>query len=484
MPRILFTNLFLASRTGSELHTLTLAKLFRRAGWEVTCFTLLQGYPLQPEFETAGIKVLTLGQEAELLDNYDVFYAQHRLVSEHVWNIPGITFGKVIVSILGIVTDEELPPCFYGEADGFVFVSEESRDSTLASHQLTVPNMVFPNYAESEYFTASSNASTALRRIAVLSNHPPKEVLDLVGVGSQHNVSVDVYGYETRSVEVTPELLSHYDVVISIGRSVQLCLAAGVPIYCYDQFGGPGFITPNNLDKHAHNNFSGRSEPVKRTAEELYEDIVGGYSSAIANSDTLRQLAKDRYELGPLFSGLTSFIQELIPSQTGHERPAASYAAIARDFAGCSQFVDAAAQSYGLAQLYYQNEGGVLSEGTSRKLHYRYGSVVNLELLPFPGTSRLPVRFDPDIKPCVCRIMNDGQCHALNSLVSIEQGDVFTTIDPQYNIDVIHANRTLSFCVQPIDEDSLREAASALARQSRPSLPALGRRLLRPQFSR
>lgn len=59
-PSILFTNLFLAARSGSELHVLELAKAFLAKGWDVTCYTLVLAYPLQDQFIQAGINVISL----------------------------------------------------------------------------------------------------------------------------------------------------------------------------------------------------------------------------------------------------------------------------------------------------------------------------------------------------------------------------------------------------------------------------------------
>lgn len=36
---------------------------------------------------------------------------------------------------------------------------------------------------------------------------------------------------------ITLEILSQYDVAITIGKTVQYCLVMGVPVYVYDKFG-------------------------------------------------------------------------------------------------------------------------------------------------------------------------------------------------------------------------------------------------------
>ncbi len=351
MPSILISNQFLAARTGSELHVLTLARLFSRAGWDVTCFTLLYGHPLQADFERDGIHVVTLGSESLLSDHYDVLFAQHRIVAEHLWNIDRISFGKVIVSALGFITSAEEPPAFYPKADGFVFVSEETRDHVRSNVALgDMPVMVFPNYAPSEYFEVSRRLPERPRRVCVLSNHPPRELHELAVLGPTRDIEIDLFGYETTSVEVTPELVSQYDVVVSIGRTAQPCLAAGIPFYCYDQFGGPGYITPENVARHAYNNFSGRSEQTKRSSEELLDDLMAGYAGATGGTEELRALAREEYDLNALFARLSSFIEGIPASPDNRHRPPASYETISADYVTRYEFLKVMDRFFGTAR--------------------------------------------------------------------------------------------------------------------------------------
>ena len=456
MPSILISNQFLAARTGSELHVLTLARLFSRAGWDVTCFTLLYGHPLQADFERYGIHVVTLGSESLLSDHYDVLFAQHRIAAEHLWNIDRISFGKVIVSTLGFITSAEKPPVFYPKADGFVFVSEETRDHVCSNAALgDMPVMVFPNYAPSEYFEVSRKLPDRPRRVCVLSNHPPRELHDLAVLGPTRGIEVDLFGYETTSVEVTPELVSQYDVVVSIGRTAQPCLAAGIPFYCYDQFGGPGYITPENVARHAYNNFSGRSEQTKRSSEELLDDLMAGYAGATGGTKELRALAREEYDLNALFARLSSFIEGIPASPDNHHRPPASYETISADYVTCYEFLKVMDRFFGTGQIYYSNEEGNLSEDRSSIFRYRYNSVITIDLCTGLGASNRAMRFDPDLAPCVCRVLS-GSCVAQNGFARIDDGDVFLSDDPQY---LIASEEPLSFVAKQLDEKALQASA-------------------------
>lgn len=83
MQTALITNLNLNSRTGSELHTLQVARQLQKNGYEVTCFCLCAAHPLLRNFELNNIEVLSMGEENKLKDHYDLFIAQHKLVSEY-----------------------------------------------------------------------------------------------------------------------------------------------------------------------------------------------------------------------------------------------------------------------------------------------------------------------------------------------------------------------------------------------------------------
>lgn len=456
MPSILITNQFLAGRTGSELHVLELAGQFRNRGWQVTCFTIAYGYPLQKSLEAIGVKVILLGSEHELEDYYDLFLAQHRTVSEHIWNIPRISFGKVIVSILGILDAVEQPPCFVADADGLVFVSEEARDEVLtALPYLNKPSLVFPNYAAPEYFEAAPRLRPSLARIAIISNHPPQELFGLAPLAKRDAIHVDIFGTETTSVEVTPSLLSSYDVVITIGRTTQLCLAAGVPVYCYDRFGGPGYITKANVRLHERFNFSGRSEPTRLNAPKLYANLVSGYGEAVQDAVWLRDYARNHFSLERLFDRLISFVNALSPQSKQRISKGSDWDTLAQDFISCFKSKAEMSRLYGTAQIYYTDNSGLLSEDRSISISYRYGTSISLEFSDLVPEGFYAARFDPDRGLCVCRVAEGSVC-AQNRVLAGPSGDLFLTIDPRY--DISPNIKRIVFSARPVNEDDLTMA--------------------------
>lgn len=101
---------------------------------------------------------------------------------------------------------------------------------------------------------------------------------------------------------VTPDLLCRYDVVITIGRTAQLCFASTTPLYCYDRFGGPGYLEPEEFEEAKRTNYSGRSNPKKLSAEELVEDLIRGYPDALGRLTLFREKAELEFSAGVIIS--------------------------------------------------------------------------------------------------------------------------------------------------------------------------------------
>lgn len=452
MPSILFTNLYLAARTGSELHTLELAKYFKKIGWDVTCFTLIYAYPLQREFEQEGIKVVELRHEDELSDHYDVLFAQHRIVSEHVRNINRISFGKVIVSILGIVEAEENPPSFMDEADGFVFVSDEAKDLITKNRSISEGRtFVLTNYAATQFFQVTpprTKSTDTPRQIAVISNHPPREVFEMASLAQDRGMQVDIFGSATRSVEVDASLIARYDVVVSIGRTAQYCLAAQTPFFCYDRFGGPGYISPDNIEKHARYNFSGRSEPIKFDASSLLESIISGYAESLAHLPRLRKIAESKYDAEALFGRLVTFIDSL-PSVSKNRRATAG-----TSNTECREYLASVRHLFGMAQFFYVNTSepnAKCSEDFSVRVRYRYDSDIVYEL-PDSLCAYSIVRFDPDDKPCMCRVPQQGFTPYNACKYRPADEDCFVTDDPIY---FVTPRKTVSYSARPCPQEEI-----------------------------
>jgi hypothetical protein len=55
-----------------------------------------------------------------------------------------------------------------------------------------------------------------------------------------------------------------------------------MPVYCYDYFGGPGYLSDSNIERAAHFNFAGRCGRRRLSAEAIADELVRGYGVAVA----------------------------------------------------------------------------------------------------------------------------------------------------------------------------------------------------------
>ena len=72
-------------------------------------------------------------------------------------------------------------------------------------------------------------------------------------------------------------------------------LALGIPVYCYDRFGGEGYLKEDNIEGSYYYAFCGKYTWKKRTAEELYEDITTNYQNCIKDTKKLVKFAYDNF---------------------------------------------------------------------------------------------------------------------------------------------------------------------------------------------
>lgn len=459
--RALLTCVFLKSRTGSELHTLEMAQQLMAHGYEVTCFTLLSAYPLIDDFLEAGVRVVTFEQADTLGDHYDLFFAQHHLVSDYVWNCLDISFDRVVVSVLGAASEHELLPTFIASADLAVFVSQECLDAYAGELPRGLATMVLPNYASRAFFELEPRKRPQdIERIAVISNHTPPEVRglrDVVPAG----VDITYFGYESLSVPITPQLLDSFDVVISIDRTAQLCMATNTPFYCYDVFGGPGWLGLTSLKVHAQRNFSGRSDPTKRTAQELWADLEGGYADAVAHSRALRRYVRRHGAFETLFENLMAELERsprsICPSHTQDlslgERCARECSRLYDDFSQHSaEFTE--------VQLFYGNRVDPCLEERSVLLRVRLNSLVTIHyqhVIP-DNPDFYPLRVDPSPLPCECLMRTPGLV-AQPAVPVLDDGwEVLDVPDPSYAYPRELTNeqhqQPITFAVRPLASTS------------------------------
>ena len=82
MKQVLITNFFFERYTGSELHVLEMARLFKNKGYEVTIAVFRKGYPLLEKME--NFHVIDVLKEELQSQDYDVVFVQHYPVFDYL----------------------------------------------------------------------------------------------------------------------------------------------------------------------------------------------------------------------------------------------------------------------------------------------------------------------------------------------------------------------------------------------------------------
>lgn len=297
MRNILLTNQMIKDYTGSELDICSVGSALVQMGYTVEAATYELGDPLLEEYRDSGIIFTDLSQDELVLKEYDLILGHHSTIFMDCILRRDITYKKVIFSSLSPWVSIEFPPACANDLTLCMANSSETfhKMKTLGVKEENI--VVFPNYILPEFFHHCREKRAQLQKICVVSNHVTEEVKEAGAVFESNGVKVDFFGKEYRSVSITPQLLNQYDVVITIGKTVQYCFGCKVPVYCYDMHGGPGWITKDNFAVAANYNFSGRGFDRKITGMELVMDIIKGYPNALGYLELFYQIGKERYDL-------------------------------------------------------------------------------------------------------------------------------------------------------------------------------------------
>lgn len=168
--------------------------------------------------------------------------------------------------------------------------------SNYLNAQYGIPNgnfLIVENWLPDEFARTLNRKcyGTIPKKIAVVSNHPPQEIKSLAKICKNNHIHISFFGEKKKILLITPEILLNYDVVITIGKTVQYCLGLGIPVYNYDHFGGNGYITTKNFEREKYFNFSGRPDCRRLNSYQIYHEIVSLYLQTLQNTEKLKNLA-------------------------------------------------------------------------------------------------------------------------------------------------------------------------------------------------
>ncbi len=439
MKKVLLTNLMLCDFTGSELHILSIAKQFKKRGYEVICAVIYSAYPMRYLAEKYEIKLIHITEETLPYKHYDVVFGQHGIVLDYLIFHNEITYKKLILSVLSPMELFEYPSYFEESAQLILANSLETKNKLIRYGINREKIRVFPNYAEDEYFNNYNiRVQNRLEKILIVSNHLPKELIGLKNILEADKIKCDVVGIQGEKVLITAEIIKQYDLVITIGKTIQYCFAMGIPVYCYDIWGGPGYINKNNFIQAEEYNFSGRGFDRRLSAQELYEDILEGYKQALEQLAWLNRISHEKYDLNKNFEDVINIplAEERILNYKEHTL---RYLMVSNE-ALIREVYHRIKSKLFYTEVYYDYGSGFLEE---KKKSYPIVGNSNITLIISIPSGVKSIRFDPVGGVfCRCNLDKINNEQAENKIIESnrvrkENGkDIFYTFDPQYELYV------------------------------------------------
>lgn len=290
--RLLIVQPFLYTLSGSEIICLELAARMSLEGAQVAIVTWGWSDDLAAEVATIpGVQLFDLGSQGfeQYLDSRtpDLVWVHQGLVPRQLLEKPTSRFVFAHLSAFNSFERPFVPQVEQALADAVFFVSPETEgmfDELGLLPGIPPEKKHLLSNPAPDAFHQVEPVDAPLGSILLVSNHIPAELIEATTLMRGQGLDVTVVGSAQEGIDsapqrVTADLISQHDCVISIGKTVQYALCAGRPVYCYDYFGGPGWLQPDNYDRALHYNFSGRGFG-KKTAEIIVGEVTSQFESA------------------------------------------------------------------------------------------------------------------------------------------------------------------------------------------------------------
>ena len=291
---ILITNPHLVHLTGSEVNIVELSEYFQSRGHNVDVVVNQYGGAGSTLLKESAPSVVVYSPTTIPNKKYDL-----------IWNMAAgglfdlnevlkrVSGDKIVNYTLSPFQREGTPPSV--EMHKYYANSWETQQVWERNAKIIMD--ILPNMAPDRFFVERTSLQK-LTRVAIVSNHVPKEIYEARTILMNAGIDVVHHGFGGKVARITPDLLVSYSAVITIGKTVQYGLAAQTPIYCYDRFGGPGYITLQNIDLAGKYNFSGRCCRRQISGVQIASEIIEGYTDVSNMRVRLQEIAKERYHLG------------------------------------------------------------------------------------------------------------------------------------------------------------------------------------------
>ncbi len=282
--------------SGSEIVALEAATHFASIGHIVT----VQADKISPDMFTIADSKYHLQVQPLEISEYDFVWSQH---GQFLHNISD---PKLLLNWRGSLVSVHLSyyhpietlhhPISKRFATMRLFNADVTRD-TLEGKEETDNIYVLRNAAPLRFHQMPSKSFETLRNILIVSNHLPNDLLIAAKKLEELGFKIKIIGKGHIVKILEPSDFFDIQAVISIGKTVQYALVAGIPVFCYDHFGGPGWLSELNIRKAEYLNFNGTCSTTRESPHEIVQDIINGYEEASSFSKLNWPAHSDRYNL-------------------------------------------------------------------------------------------------------------------------------------------------------------------------------------------
>ncbi|MHA1539392.1 MAG: hypothetical protein ACTSXQ_02835 [Alphaproteobacteria bacterium] len=309
MKKVLISTNHLYRYSGSEIIVLEVIEYFRRQGYAVDVFA---NYIERPFLE--GIQALQANfiadPEAVFPFNYDVVWVQHHTAQLFNYSESNAEETLFLFAHLSSFEPFESPGCIMED----ILVDKVLLNSMETYHhvkKLGLPEdkiQIFYNAAPQTFWRIGEveKEISPLKTVMLVSNHAPPELKEALTIlRDEESLNVIYMGELGGDIKrLSAAHLQKIDTVITIGKTIQYAIAANRAPYCYDYFGGPGYLTAENFDVAESRNFSGRCCRTKKTAAQIAEEIKNGYENACHFVEEKRKTLNERYHFDHMMGTL------------------------------------------------------------------------------------------------------------------------------------------------------------------------------------
>lgn len=307
MKKFLITGYYFDGYHGSMMHICELAEYLKKYNFDVYIATVHINKSIKNEI----IKNLNINiyyfDKLPLDLEYDYVLAYHDPILTYLLS-KGLKYKYIGLGCLSYTAKEVETPSLLTKFDAPIFVCSNELKHILEKEYLIENIYVIPNFIPESY-CINDKFPKELKKIAVVSNHVPKEIINLKDILKEKNIDMTFYGKNFLHKKITPEILKKYDLIITIGKTVQYSLALGIPVFNYDVHGGSGYINLINYNNAEFYNFSGRDCSIRRTEIEIANDIIANYQLCLNEIEELRNVARKRYSIDNLVKNIITVME-------------------------------------------------------------------------------------------------------------------------------------------------------------------------------